>query len=738
MQMTQRVRLHAQIDNSRDACAVSAAEEETLFTADEFGRTKKWHKKIAKIAELECKKRILLEEKKALEAKALRGWTMMSRRQIFSLVVLGIVLTAFVVSVPSLFMDPLVSRILPPPTLDQETRLVSYLQEVQLYKNVFLAVHGYNHICPVCGSDGHELACRHGQVPIEEIQRRISSGLEIFKNNGLEVDSFAFPGQDYDERALSVLSSFGPVTSKYAQAGSRGVDLMVNSSLTDPVVYYGFKEYTWTWRDDVFEESFQAALTKLNRDKPPLILLHIQDITNQTLGLLEHAILQGSTRIIRCDDIAFDSDLQAARQVADLATKYDVDLILAVIPASKKASGSYTLDLVFKVVWILSTGLFVFPIAVMIPWALIFMSKKRKPYAKWNPHYPTVSLILPAYNEEKTIGKSIERGLCQRYMGSLEVIAIDDGSTDRTFEIAKKYADRYANVRVIRYEENRGKSYALNTGFAQAKGEISVFSDTDSVLAPEAISRMVSHFRDPNVGMVAGMVVINNEKNLLTRLQQMEYLYSQSIVRFCQSSQRNVLVCPGACTAVRTDVARSIPSTDRTIAEDADFTFSVWKDEWKICQEPESVSYTEAPENLKSLINQRKRWFYGSLQTIAIHKWAARKGNLWVIKAWLECFLSPFTLLCLVFLPLLYISLGPNLPVFLLTYGLLPFAILGISGGIGVRLFNRGEKSRLVLLMPLYAAYQLMLNLLLIYLVFAFVSRRGIRIERGGRIIHAI
>jgi cellulose synthase/poly-beta-1,6-N-acetylglucosamine synthase-like glycosyltransferase len=434
----------------------------------------------------------------------------------------------------------------------------------------------------------------------------------------------------------------------------------------------------------------------------------------------------------------FDSDLQATKQLVDLVRKYNADLILSVIPASKKTMGSYALNLMFKIVWMLSTSLLVFPIAVMIPWALIFSSKKRKPYAKWNPHYPTVSLILPAYNEEKTIGKSIERGLCQRYTGSLEIIVIDDGSTDKTYEIARKYADQYTNVKAIRYEENRGKSHALNTGFAEAKGEISVFSDTDSVLAPEAVSRMVSHFKDPKVGMVAGMVIINNEKNLLTRLQQIEYLSSQSITRFCQSSHSNVLVCPGACTAVRTDIARKIPSTERTITEDADFTFSVWKDGWKICQEPTSVSYTEAPESLKNLINQRKRWFYGSLQTISHHKWAAKKGNLWVIKAWLESFLSPFTLLSLLFFPLLYISLGPNFPVFLLTYGLLPFAILGISGGIGVRLFNRGEKSRLAFLMPLYAAYQFMLNLLLIYLVFAFVSRRGIHIKRGGKIIHAV
>jgi cellulose synthase/poly-beta-1,6-N-acetylglucosamine synthase-like glycosyltransferase len=737
MKMAKRVRLLAQAGQSEEACAVTAAVERTSAGAvkEAHRQTKRLSRKIAK---LENEKRTLLEEMKSLETRAIHGWTRMSRRQICSVALLGIIVTALVILIPPFFIDPLVSENLPLSTLDHQTKLVSYLREIQGYENVYLGVHGYDHKCPIDGSNGYELVCPVGQIPVEEIRRRIGAGLETFKNCGLEVDCYCFPGEGYDDRVLSVLSEFSPSTPKSWGPGSKKYDLTLNSSLSDPIVYFGFKLEAWMWRDGVSEERFQAALTELVRDKPPLVLVHIQDLTNQTLDLLQCAVVQANVGIIRCDDITFDSDVEPMKGLVDLARKYDVDLVLAVIPASQSGAGGYFPGIEFKAVWILSTVLFVFPSAVMIPWALIFKSKKRKPWAKWNPHYPSVSLILPAYNEEKTIGKAIERSLSQRYMGSLEVIVIDDGSSDGTYGIAKKFADKHANVRVIRYEKNRGKSYALNTGFAEARGEISIFCDADSVLAPEAVSRMVSHFKDPKVGMVAGMVIVRNEKNLLTRLQQIEYLFTQSIMRFCQSSHRNVLICPGACTAVRTDIARKIPSTDRTITEDADFTFSAWKDGWKICQEPESVSYTEAPESLKGLINQRRRWLYGSLQTIAIHKWAARSGNPWVLKAWLECFLSPFTLIYLVSFPLLYSLFSANFPMFLLTYGLLPSAIMGLNGAIGVKLFNRGEKSRLVFLMPVYVVYELMLNLLLIYLIFAFVSRRGIRIMRGGRMIHAV
>jgi len=708
------------------------------FEHEASKQARKLHQSIVK---LEKEKRTLLGEMKALEARAMHGWTGMSRRQVYSVVMLGIIVTAIVIFVPPLFIVPFASENLPLTTLDKQTKLVSYLREIQSYSNIFLAVHGYDHKCPIDGSTGYEFTCPTGELSIEEINWRINAGIEIFKKCGLEIDTYAFPGQDYDQRVLSVLSNYYPTPSVYNKTNLIGLGLTGNSSLTDLIIYYGFKEYTWMWRNGVSQEQFQNALNQLKQDKPSLLLVHVQDITNQTLDLLkEYALIQGSAGIIRLDDVTFDSQVEATKKVVDIAMAYNVSLVLAVIPASPYAgtSNSFFSGPMINALWVISTSLFVFPIVVMIPWAFIFKMKKRKPYAKWNPHYPAVSIILPAYNEEKTIAQSIERSLSQRYRGSIEIVIVDDGSTDRTYDIAKTYADKHANIKAIRLEKNQGKSHALNIGFAQAKGEISVFSDTDSSLAPDAISRMISHFKDSEVGMVAGMVVVGNEKNLLTRLQQIEYLLSQTLIRFCQSSQKNVLICPGACTAVRTDIAKKITVTDRTVTEDADFTFSVWKEGWKICQEPEALSYTEAPTGLGSLITQRKRWLYGSLQTIAIHKWAARERNPWVLKAWLECFLSPFVLIFLVSLPLQCFFLGSAFPLFLLTYGLLPFTILAISGAVGIRLFNKGKKSKLAFLMPLYAAYQLMMNLLLVWLVLAFVTKRGIRLPRGGKIIHAI
>jgi predicted deacetylase len=421
--MARGVRLLSEAHRSK-ACTITAAKQRLSiqFSGDVFAKTDKLRNTIAK---LESEKRALLDEKRILETKAMHGWTCMSRRHVGSIVMLGILMTAAVVFVPAFFIDPFVSRNLPLSALDDQMKLVSYLREVQVCQNVFLAVHGYDHKCPIDGSVAYELTCPSGQLSFEEIERRIEAGIKIFEKCGLEIDSYAFPGQAYDQRVLSVLSNYAPTASVYNKTKPIGLGLEAGSSLTDPIVYDGFREYTWMWRNGVSEKHFQDALTQLRKDKPSLLLVHVQDITNQTLNLLEeYALLQGNTGIIRLDDVTFNSHVQATKQTVDLAIRYKVNIFLAVIPASPCAgdSSSYFSNTMFNAVCVISTSLLVLPTVIMIPWALVFKAKKRKPYVKWNPHYPTVSVILPAYNEANTIAESVERALNQRYKGSIEVI----------------------------------------------------------------------------------------------------------------------------------------------------------------------------------------------------------------------------------------------------------------------------------------------------------------------------
>lgn len=209
---------------------------------------------------------------------------------------------------------------------------------------------------------------------------------------------------------------------------------------------------------------------------------------------------------------------------------------------------------------------------------------------------PPVSIIIPAYNEEATIGQAIESTLDQTYP-NVEVIVVDDGSTDSTAKIAVGFSERYpGRVKIIGNKKNIGKFEALNSGMDAAKGEYVYHMDADGYLAPDNVERMVSAFVDEELGAVASMVAVSNDENALTRLQQMEYLFEQLIVRYCQATGRNVIICPGAGSLFKSSSANDIKVSDRTLTEDADYLFEVRKHGWKSGQELDAVSFTEGPQ----------------------------------------------------------------------------------------------------------------------------------------------
>jgi len=514
-----------------------------------------------------------------------------------------------------------------------------------------------------------------------------------------------------------------------------------------------FKEYTWEWREKTLasiqyddSDEYQQAKKKLKEDVEEGlngILLHIQDFNDLTEKFLQEAFQDyPDIKFVRVDDIASSYDLSRLEKFVNLTRENNRLTLIAVIPAHLSSVGNARLSPAIKTTWVVFVSFFLFPIAVMAPLHWYERGKVRKTQRRI-PGSPKVSLIFPAYNEEKFIDKSIEQGLKQDYRGELEIVIIDDGSTDRTFEIASHYASSHSNVKIYKHTVNSGKPAALNTGFQKATGEISIFSDTDSYLDSDLVSRMVSHFDDPKVGAVAGMIIVDNEINLLTKLQQIEYLYNQEIIRFCQAVHKGVLICPGAATAVRTQIARDIPSTERTVTEDADFTFEVAKAGWKVGQEPEAISRTDVPENWKELINQRRRWLYGVLQTIWIHKWAiffkgTKIPNLWVGWAWIGYATCPITTLAVLAIPLFTWLIGPSYLIFLGFYSLVIAVIYGFAHWYGIKQYTHENKTKLAFLLPLYMVYQYLLNVLLFYLIIAFILRKGITVRYGGRDIHAV
>ena len=252
-----------------------------------------------------------------------------------------------------------------------------------------------------------------------------------------------------------------------------------------------------------------------------------------------------------------------------------------------------------------------------------FSYLQQRELARENPEdiYPFVSIIVPAYNEGEVIESSLASLLELRYP-YYEVIAVDDGSTDDTYERMRRLEGNHYGVRVSAFrKENSGKADALNYGIRRSRAPIIVCMDADSRLSPEALRYAVRHFRDEKVGAVAGNVKVVNRHNLWTKLQALEYIEGLNIVRKAQGWFRSVNVIPGPIGIFRRSVLERVGGYDSdTFAEDFDLTVKILADGWRIEYEPKAMAFTEAPEALLDVIKQRYRWNRGILQTLRKQK----------------------------------------------------------------------------------------------------------------------
>jgi poly-beta-1,6-N-acetyl-D-glucosamine synthase len=248
--------------------------------------------------------------------------------------------------------------------------------------------------------------------------------------------------------------------------------------------------------------------------------------------------------------------------------------------------------------------------------------------------WPSVSILVPAYQEAENIESTL-RSLAELEYPRYEIIVVDDGSSDETFEKAHKFSGKSGSgtVAVLR-KDNGGKWSALNLAFKHAKYEFILCVDADSRLSRDALQLLVPHMRDPRIAAVCGQVTVRNRVNMITKLQALEYLISNGGLRTAQSHLGSVMVVPGPIGLYRRSNLEQItklsgkfaehvkpghvagPLSDETFAEDFQLSLTTLALHGRIVYEPRAIAYTRAPENILSLIDQRYRWLRGTMQVI--------------------------------------------------------------------------------------------------------------------------
>ncbi|KON33024.1 hypothetical protein AC477_02110 [miscellaneous Crenarchaeota group-1 archaeon SG8-32-1] len=251
----------------------------------------------------------------------------------------------------------------------------------------------------------------------------------------------------------------------------------------------------------------------------------------------------------------------------------------------------------------------------------IFLSLSYNLKGKVGPvnSFPLISLIVPAFNEEITIKKSIQ-SLIELDYPNYEIIVIDDGSTDGTLSIAKEF-QKSKKVKVI-HQTNSGKPKALNNGIKNSTGEIIVTVDADTNLKKDALKKISARFVNNNqIGAVAGNVKVIPENSLMNIIQGTEYTVGINLVRKAQSMLGCVMIVPGPIAALKREAVEKVGLfSNDTFAEDFDITMKILEQGYKVQYEDTAISYTDAPKNLEDFMKQRRRWYRGMLQVLDKHR----------------------------------------------------------------------------------------------------------------------
>jgi len=248
-------------------------------------------------------------------------------------------------------------------------------------------------------------------------------------------------------------------------------------------------------------------------------------------------------------------------------------------------------------------------------WFLVLMDKETKIKTKRLKKYPLVSIIIPAYNEEKNIITTLKSLTKLNYpKNKLETIVVNDGSTDNTKNLVEELIaqNKASNIKIVN-KKNGGKGSALNRGLTLSKGEFFICLDADSIVTKDALEKILPHFTDDNIAVVLPLLKVDKPKNLWQKMQWLEYIVNMFYKRL-MSKINCVHVAPGPFSVYRQNVLKKIHGFDENnLTEDLEISLRLQSKNYRIVQLLDAEVFTLAPKTFKELYRQRNRWYKGSV-----------------------------------------------------------------------------------------------------------------------------
>jgi len=462
------------------------------------------------------------------------------------------------------------------------------------------------------------------QKNIQILRREYDEGYEIGNHTFFhpDISTISIKRVDYELNATRKLIEavtgrstilFRPPFNADAEPRTLAEVIPVAESRRQSYITIGESIDPWDWQPGVSADSIVARTERYAKGGGSMILLH------DAGGNTREETVKALPRIIKY----FKDNGYTFTTIADILGKKKADLM----PLPKDEGiwssfydmfvegffyGNYFLFYLFLTAIFLAMGRVIL-IGVLAMRKYVEDKKLNRVHVPAD-QLPPVSIIVPAYNEEVTVIKTINSLLKTEYP-NFEIIFVDDGSKDKTLEMV---SFAYANnpLVMILTKPNGGKASALNFGITHAKNDFVVCIDADTQLKNDAVYHLMTYFTDDEIGAVAGTVKVGNENNLITRWQSIEYITSQNMDRRAFDLLNSITVVPGAIGAFRKSAMfRAGGFTYDTLAEDCDLTMRILRQGYIIKNSSEAIAYTEAPETLNALLKQRFRWSFGVIQS---------------------------------------------------------------------------------------------------------------------------